>query len=256
MNRMELANISEGVDFKLLYKIKCSGIYKISSTFDDRCYVGSACNLYDRYHKHKKALRNNSHFNGKLGNFVKKYSLSSLTFEIIEYCSKSDLIKREQYYLDTLKPCFNILAIAGSRLGFKSTPETIKKLSESHVGYVASAETRKKLSEIWKGKKHTEEAKRKMSDAKKGRLVTPETLLKMSIVQRGKKMSKASRSKMAKSRTKINPETAMEIDSLHKKGFSHMKISLKLKIGRMCVFRVLNRRGLYTNEYIYGEPLC
>jgi group I intron endonuclease len=53
---------------------------------------------------------------------------SNFTLEILEYCDSSDAIKREQYYLDLFKPEYNILSIAGSRLGLKHTEETKAKL--------------------------------------------------------------------------------------------------------------------------------
>jgi group I intron endonuclease len=46
--------------------------------------------------------------------------------EILQYCDQSDVISREQYYLDLLKPEYNILKTAGSPLGFKHAPR--KKL--------------------------------------------------------------------------------------------------------------------------------
>ena len=52
-------------------------------------------------------------------NSLIKYGYSKFTFEILEYCKKVDLIVREQYYLDLLKPEYNILALANSSLGFK-----------------------------------------------------------------------------------------------------------------------------------------
>nr|YP_009262027.1 hypothetical protein [Chrysoporthe austroafricana]AMX22102.1 hypothetical protein [Chrysoporthe austroafricana] len=37
------------------------------------------------------------------------------------------VIEREQYYIDTLKPEYNLLKIAGSSLGYSHTEETIAK---------------------------------------------------------------------------------------------------------------------------------
>lgn len=56
------------------------------------------------------------------------YGFDNFTLEILEYCEPSELIKREQYYLDLLKPEYNILKVAGSRLGAKHTPEAIAKI--------------------------------------------------------------------------------------------------------------------------------
>jgi len=38
-----------------------------------------------------------------------KNGYSNFTLEILEYCDSEDLIKREQYYLELLKPEYNIL---------------------------------------------------------------------------------------------------------------------------------------------------
>jgi hypothetical protein len=36
-----------------------------------------------------------------------KYGYSQFTVEIIEYCDIADVLKREQYWLDLLKPQYN-----------------------------------------------------------------------------------------------------------------------------------------------------
>lgn len=38
-----------------------------------------------------------------------KYGYSNFSLEILEYCNQRDIVKREQYYLDLLKPDYNIL---------------------------------------------------------------------------------------------------------------------------------------------------
>jgi group I intron endonuclease len=57
---------------------------------------------------------------------ILKYGYSSIKLEILEYCERNILIKKEQYYLDLLKPKYNILKIAGSMLGFKHSKSTKK----------------------------------------------------------------------------------------------------------------------------------
>lgn len=46
----------------------------------------------------------------------------------LEYCGPSEILSREQHYLDLLKPYYNMLKIAGSSFGYKHTDETILKL--------------------------------------------------------------------------------------------------------------------------------
>lgn len=51
--------------------------------------------------------------------------------EILEYCEPSDVISREQYYIDLLKPDYNILQVAGSSLGYKHTEESKVQITTS-----------------------------------------------------------------------------------------------------------------------------
>ena len=46
----------------------------------------------------------------------------------MEYCDKKETLIREQYYLDLLKPEYNILKKAGSPLGFKHSDEAKAKM--------------------------------------------------------------------------------------------------------------------------------
>src|SRR4051812_25033562 len=58
---------------------------------------------------------------------ILKYGRVNFSLEIIEYCSNKDLIKREQYYLDLLKPEYNILKLAGSSYGYKHNEVSLIK---------------------------------------------------------------------------------------------------------------------------------
>lgn len=51
--------------------------------------------------------------NMRIDRALLKYGYSKFKLEILEYCKISNLIEREQYYLDLLKPEFNILLKAG-----------------------------------------------------------------------------------------------------------------------------------------------
>ena len=69
-----------------------------------------------------------------IGYALLKYGYSNFKLEILEYCEPSKCIEREQYYLDLLKPKYNILPAAGSSLGFKHSPETKKRIRENLLG--------------------------------------------------------------------------------------------------------------------------
>lgn len=100
-----------------------------------------------------------------------KHGYSSFTLEILEYCEPSNLIEREQYFIDLVKPEYNILQTAGSSFGFKHSEETKIKMSKAHKeiehcgrftkGHKHTEETLAKL----RGRKYSEEAKIRMSEA-------------------------------------------------------------------------------------------
>ena len=52
----------------------------------------------------------------------------NFSLEILEYCNQDQVINREQYYLDLLRPVYNILKTAGSSFGFKHSEEAKPKM--------------------------------------------------------------------------------------------------------------------------------
>ena len=150
------------------------GVYKISSLADDKIYIGSSSNIDLRKNNHFVKLRIGTHTNKILQNFFNKYGEEKLKFEVIEFCEEENLLKREQYYLDLLKPKFNILKIAGRSTGYKHTEETKSKNSSAHIGNksrlgkINSEETKDKIKKSLTGKNHTEETKKLMSLSHKG----------------------------------------------------------------------------------------
>ena len=92
-----------------------------------------------------------------------KYSHSSFSLTILEYCDKSELNNREQYYLDRLEPDYNILKIAGSLLGYTFTEEAKAKISKALKGINRSEETKDLIRQKALDRKHSEDTKLKMS---------------------------------------------------------------------------------------------
>lgn len=80
----------------------------------------------------------------------------------MEYCEPSETIAREQYYIDLLKPEYNILLVAGSSYGHKRSDETKLKLREIRIGSVTSQETKDKIAML--GRKHSAESLSKMKN--------------------------------------------------------------------------------------------
>jgi group I intron endonuclease len=97
-----------------------------------------------------------------------KHGYSKFRLEILEYCGKENLLKREQHYLDKLKPEYNILTTAGSNFGFKHSEETLARLRGRKLPHSTRALMKEKAIGRHIGRKHTEETLKKMSEVKKG----------------------------------------------------------------------------------------
>lgn len=155
-------------------------------------YVGSSENLTDRFRKYYsfgnislELLKGKS----LIYSAIWKYGLENFQIEILEYCVAENAISREQYYLDLLKPKYNILTTAGSRLGHIHSEEAKLKMSNSSKGRKFSEETKKLLSLAKKGvnnpnfgKTHSEESRALITLAKLGKSFLSESMKsKMSI---------------------------------------------------------------------------
>jgi group I intron endonuclease len=142
-----------------------SGIYKIICLTTNKIYIGSAVSISNRWYRHKWDLNNNVHGNTYLQKAWNKYQSCNFKFEVIELCQKEKLIEREQFYIDNLKPEYNLLQVAGSRLGCKLSEKTILKLKSK----IYTEEEKAYMSACQIGKRHSEETKVKISLSSKGR---------------------------------------------------------------------------------------
>lgn len=97
------------INMKNLNKsLKCSGIYYLKNKFNDKLYIGSSKNIRTRIYNHKNKLKYKKHNNPYLQNVINKYGLDCFEVGILEKCCEEDLLLKEQYYLDTIKPEYNL----------------------------------------------------------------------------------------------------------------------------------------------------
>jgi group I intron endonuclease len=151
-----------------------SGVYRWINNINGKQYIGSSANLSDRlkqYFSIKYLTRKKSI--SSISRAIFKYGYSNFTLEILEYCERDKIVilKKEQYYIDTLKPKYNILKLAGSPLGYKHTKEALakmrnRKLSKEHLAKVLtrilSSSHKAKIRKANLGRKNTEEMKANM----------------------------------------------------------------------------------------------
>lgn len=137
-------------------------IYQITNKVNNKRYIGSAKNFLNRKNKHLYELRKNNHKNIYLQNSYNKYGEDKFEFKIIEDVELENLIIREQWWLDNLKPEYNICKIAGSSLGVKRREETKLKCSLAHIGE-KHPEWRNKIKSLAQGGKNHWTKKKKFS---------------------------------------------------------------------------------------------
>lgn len=83
-----------------------SGIYML--LISNKFYIGSSLCISQRLFCHKRRLRIGKHENIILTNHYKKYGEDACFFKVLEYCDKEELLSREKFYIDALKPELNI----------------------------------------------------------------------------------------------------------------------------------------------------
>lgn len=86
-----------------------SGIYMLTNKITKEIYIGQSINLSNRFKNYLNLSYIKSKDSFKISKALIKYGYSNFSLIILEYCNKSDLHAREQYYFDKLNPQYNIL---------------------------------------------------------------------------------------------------------------------------------------------------
>lgn len=124
-----------------------SGVYLWKNLINGKMYVGSSVNLRRRllqYYNAEYLERNDSM---RICRALLKYGYSNFSLTILEYCDPKDCLVREKYYIDLIKPEYNLSQNPHSpQLGLKHTIEARAKMSEKSLGVSKSEAHRLKLS--------------------------------------------------------------------------------------------------------------
>lgn len=211
-----------------------SGIYQIS--INSKTYIGSATNIYNRKHRHLHDLKNNKHCNGKLQNYFNKYGIENLLFEVIEVCDIESLLIREQYFIDSKNPFFNICKIAGNSKGVLHSEKTKKQFSKDRKGKQNSL-----------GRVLSEETKTLISIKAKERGLHKNFISASIKANTGRIHSKETIEKRISKQVKLTKLQVDEIRQMLIDGIRQVDIAKKYAITQRVVSKVKNKIGYYAN---------
>lgn len=125
-----------------------SCVYKIQNIVSNKIYIGSTQDFNDRKAIHIYNLRHNIHPNKKLQYSWNKNGENNFQYEILEHCNVTELEEREEFYIHTLKPFYNIRKVCGTNRGLKHSKQTLEKL-------------RKRSEDLWKREEFREKMRTK-----------------------------------------------------------------------------------------------
>lgn len=172
-------------------KKKIVGVYKILNNINNKFYIGSSIDILNRKRQHFSELEKNRHGNRHLQSSYNKHGKENFEFIILEECDESILMNREQYYIDTFNPKFNIRIFAESNRGIVRSNDFRKKISQALKQRIIKDETREKISKLKTGVKlgpMSEEHKKKIGNSHRGKKITKEHKKVLSKLKKGKKL--------------------------------------------------------------------
>jgi group I intron endonuclease len=139
-----------------------SGVYKIENLLTGEMYIGSTRSLKSRTAEHKYKLRSGKH-NSVLQRAWDYCGEEQFQFLLIEQVCLHDLKEREQFWMDALRPTYNISPNSKDQTGVKHSAKTRRRVSQSLIGnkrtlgFKHSPETRDSMSKRLMGVPKSEE---------------------------------------------------------------------------------------------------
>lgn len=201
------------------------GVYQIKNIYNNKIYIGSSINLGQRIYNHFCMLSKNKHINKKLQSSWNIHTKQAFEYLILEFCNKENLIEREQFYINTYKPEYNLTPLAGSNATRITTEETKRKQSAKSKEMWKIPGMREKISNAVNDpivKKYTHESKLKMWR-------NPEYRKQHSLSLQGKGNSK------------LTIDQVKEIRKLYKQGITCTELTKKYGFAYRAMKNILDR---------------
>ncbi|RGB21507.1 GIY-YIG endonuclease [Rhizophagus diaphanus] len=154
---------------------KQAGVYALVCKVSNKIYIGSSVYLGDRLLDYMQPAYLGVRASSPVIRAIVKYGYINFCFVILETCLPELVLEREQFWLDFLKPEYNLSPTAGSTLGVSLSEASKTKISLARLGKTHTLETRQLMSETRRGpnnpmfgKSTSEETKALLSTAFKG----------------------------------------------------------------------------------------
>jgi len=175
-----------------------------------------------------------------------KYGYSNFKLEILEYCEVENVLAREQYYLDTNKPEYNILKVAGNSAGFVHSEESKGLMRGRKLSEESKAKMRKSSKERF-------ERERKIGQINKH---SEDTIAKIRAFRLGRNHSEETRNKIGVALGTIVKVTDQETgitNIYYSKTQAAKELSTSLDTVRRYIISGKPFKGKYLIEIIPGE---
>jgi len=232
-----------------------AGIYMWTHKETGKSYVGSAIDLSKRLSNYYSIGYLTRYSNSIICNALYHHGYSKFSLTILEYIDISNLSKleakklileREQFYIDTLKPDYNILKIAGNLLGFKHSKEALSKMSlaKSGVNNPMHGKTGENCPSF--GRIVSEEHRQKLSIINKNKKYRQETLDKISLALTGDKNYKSKKVFLYSSENPL---------ILYKEFETYTSAAEYINCSSTHIGRIIDKDKLYKNKWILRSSL-
>ena len=135
------------VDTRKEYR-SISGIYTITNKNNGKTYIGSSIDIGNRWGEHLCTLRKNTHCNGHLQRSWNKHGEDAFEFKVIKLTQ--DLLDAEIYFVDQIKPAYNIRHVERHLLSEETKQKLRKPRCVNKEAAKASGKSRQKII-VYKG---------------------------------------------------------------------------------------------------------
>lgn len=116
-------------------KKSISAVYIIKNAITNEIYIGSSSNVQNRWHVYKNSTNYLRYPNNLLYRSIHKYGIKNFEFSILEECDVNKLLEREQFYIDKLKPEYNIAKSKSNLTTAEAARERCKKNRDRIIEY-------------------------------------------------------------------------------------------------------------------------